>query len=320
MPSRHHPLFALLPLVSLWLFLSGSNMAAAQGPVSPLPSQPHYDLERALLGRQLFFDPRLSREGDLACADCHRPGSGGAGPGKRLDAAHGQSGAINPPSVFNAGLNFRQTWNGRAADLRELLAAQLDPGQGNGPSHEQLARLLRGDPVYRTRLADLYPDQTPGPALLADALSEFIQALATPNARFDRWLRGELDLTPMEHKGFRSFKALGCISCHNGINLGGNSYQYQGAVTPLDQPSLGVDRLALTGDPFDRNRFRVPSLRNVALTAPYLHDGSVPDLRALLYLHAYHNIGFQLTPQEAEQLIAFLNSLTGERPAILDLP
>ncbi len=304
------PLRALFCLLTLLLLTTTTH---AMSPVAPIPLHPSYDAQRAALGLLLFSDRRLDADGDRACADCHRldqAASGGAQDGLH---GHGPVAGVNAPSLFNSRHNFRRFWNGRAQDLRGLIRQSW-----RGQSAQAIDALLTEDPTYRTRFATLYPGQTPGLPEVIDALAEFIDALTTPNARFDRWLRGELTLTEQEQLGYQRFKQLGCISCHNGINIGGNSYQYQGAVVPMQQQSLGADRFALTGDPFDHNRYRVPSLRNVALTAPYLHDGSVTDLRALLYLHAYHNIGFQLTPDEVESLVAFLDSLTGERPAVLD--
>jgi len=150
------------------------------------------------------------------------------------------------------------------------------------------------------------------------AIVEFERALYTPDSRFDRWLRGEQNaLTEEELSGYRLFKQLGCINCHNGINVGGNSFQYFGSVIPIKKLHDSGDRYTLTGDEFDRARYKVPSLRNVARTAPYFHDGSVADLEDAVRLMAYHNIGFDLTDDEVRRIVAFLRTLNGRPPAIL---
>lgn len=309
------PSFALLML--LLGVLACTTPADADEPIQPIPRQVDYDRAKAELGKRLFFDTRLSRDGQVSCGSCHSPGHGGAEPRATSQGVFKRQGAMNAPTVFNAYFNFRQFWNGRAKDLHE---------QATGPMHnpvemdlttEEIEARVNDDPHYRERFEALYRAERISLDLIADAIVEFEKALTTPNAKFDRWLRGELELADEEHQGYLLFKSLGCVSCHNGINVGGNSYQYLGAVNPVRNVTDGGDLYARTGEEFDRNRYKVPSLRNIALTAPYLHDGSRATLGEALATMAYHNLGFELSGEETRLLHAFLNTLTGDTPAIL---
>ncbi len=305
-----------LALRALLLLSCLGPAAQAAEPIRPLPREPEYDHPRAALGMRLFFDTHLSSDGQIACASCHIPAMGGAEPRPVSVGVEGRRGNTNAPTVYNAYYNFRQFWNGRAADLREQAAGPLHNPKEMNMEESQLEARVNGN-EYRADFAAIYGERRYGLSEVTDAIAEFEKALITPNARFDRWLRGEIELSEGERRGYRLFKHLGCVTCHNGINIGGNSYQYLGAVVPMEWQEGMADRYAVTGDPKDKNRFKVPSLRNITLTAPYLHDGSQATLREVLETMALHNIGFTLEPHEVDALLAFLRTLTGETPAIL---
>jgi cytochrome c peroxidase len=180
----------------------------------------------------------------------------------------------------------------------------------------RIEKLLNTDEQYQRLFKDVYASRSISFDQVVDAIAEFEKALFTPDSKFDLYLRGEAALSEDEKSGYTLFKSLGCISCHNGINVGGNSYQYLGAVNPIDRDLVG-DRYEISKDPFDKNRFKVPGLRNIALTAPYLHDGSEEKLSGVLDIMAYHNLGFKLSVEENELLQKFLHTLTGNKPAIL---
>ncbi|GAB6042510.1 cytochrome-c peroxidase [Endothiovibrio diazotrophicus] len=303
----------LLPLLVALL----APPVLADEPILPIPRSIPYDHAKAELGKRLFFDPRLSSDGKVACVSCHNPSHGGAEPRAHSLGVYRRAGTINAPTVYNAYFNFRQFWNGRAKDLQEQAGGPIHNPVEMDLSAAEVARRLEQDDDYRARFTAVYGD---GPITFdhaADAIAEFEKALTTPNAKFDRWLRGEGKLTTEEAAGYLLFKSLGCVSCHNGINVGGNSYQYLGAVNPVTDVAAGGDLYARTGDEFDRNRYKVPSLRNIELTAPYLHDGSRATLEEALATMAYHNLGFTLSRQETRRLSAFLHTLTGDTPAIL---
>ncbi len=299
------------------LCLSWSLVAWSFEPILPLPRTVAHNRPMAELGKKLFFDKRLSADGKVACATCHDPAHGGADPQATSTGVYAQRGAVNSPTVFNSYFNFRQFWNGRAQDLKEQAAGPLHNPMEMAMTPVQVEQYLNTDPGYRQDFAAVYG---PGPIHFeqaTEAIAEFEKVLITPDSKLDRYLRGEIRLAPEEAAGYRLFKRLGCVTCHNGINIGGNSYQYLGAVIPVDIDARGSDRYALTGEPFDRNRFKVPSLRNIALTAPYLHDGSGKDLETLVGIMAYHNLGFPLSADETRKLLAFLGTLTGQMPEIL---
>ena len=302
-------LFAIVAGFSAALF-------AASEPIEPIPLKVPYNRDKAQLGLRLFIDPNLSADGTVACVSCHSFEHGGADPRPVSIGVHGQKGNANAPTVYNSYFNFRQFWNGRARDLKD---------QANGPIHnpvemamepERIENYLKKETDYRRMFRKVYgSDPCYDDAL--DAIAEFEKALYTPNCRFDRYLRYELKLEPKEKEGYRLFKTLGCITCHNGVNIGGNSYQKMGLIIPYPWSATFPDRYNITKDPADRNVYKVPTLRNIALTAPYFHDGSVATLKEALQKMAFHNLGFELSEEEVTALEAFLMTLTGERPAIL---
>jgi len=155
---------------------------------------------------------------------------------------------------------------------------------------------------------------------MINAIVEFEKALTTPNSRFDQYLRGEIKLSKLEAEGYSKFKSLGCITCHNGINVGGNSFQKMGLFRPYPYDAKYQDRYDVTKKTYHKNVFKVPTLRNISLSAPYFHDGSARTLTDAIQTMAKHNLGVALSNKDIKALIAFLESLEGDRPAILDMP
>ena len=303
-------------LLSILSLLAWATMVVADEPIRPIPRHVPYDKEKAALGKLLFMDPRISSDGTVSCVSCHDFDHGGADPRPVSIGVHGTKGNANAPTVFNAYFNFRQFWNGRAKDLKD---------QANGPIHNPIEmnmvpsaieKYLRTNPWYDEKFRYIY-GRSPRYEDMLDAIAEFEKALYTPNCTFDRYLRGEAPLSPLEKEGYRLFKTLGCITCHNGINIGGNSFQKMGIIVPYPWREDYPDRYAITHDPRDKNVYKVPTLRNIVLTAPYFHDGSAATLKEALQKMAYHNLGFKLNPSEIAALVAFLTTLTGEKPAIL---
>jgi cytochrome c peroxidase len=291
-------------------------MWGTEEPIKPIPLHVAYDRQKAELGRLLFMDPKISSDGSVSCHSCHDFDHGGADPRPVSVGVHGAKGNANAPTVYNAYFNFRQFWNGRAKDLKD---------QANGPIHNpvemdmvprEIEKYLRANDYYVERFKAIY-GRPPHYDDMLDAIAEFEKALFTPNCKFDYFLRKQIELSPLESKGYRLFKTLGCITCHNGINIGGNSFQKFGLIIPYPWKPTFPDRFDVTGDPRDKNVYKVPTLRNIALTAPYFHDGSARDLKEALRKMAYHNLGFELTKEEIEAIEAFLDTLTGEKPAIL---
>jgi cytochrome c peroxidase len=293
--------------------------ATAQAILAPLP-EPSVDLPKVLLGRRLFVDTRLSSDGTLSCASCHSFDHGGAEPRRTSLGIGGAIGLINSPTVLNASLNFAQFWDGRAADLREQARGPVTNPIEMGSSFDRVVAALNADAGYRAGFAAIYADGITE-ANIVDAIAEYEAALITP-APFDRFLRGDRSaLSADERAGYELFRAVGCTSCHRGPNLGGTMYQRLGVVREYFGPDLGRPlteadngRFNVTGKEIDRHRFKVPTLRNVALTSPYLHDGSQETLDEAVLAMARHQLGRDLEAEEVRLVVAFLGALTGTLP------
>jgi cytochrome c peroxidase len=267
------------------------------------------------LGRRLFHDPGLSGDGSVSCAHCHNLGTGGVDRLPRSLGIGGREGAINAPTVFNSGLNFRQFWDGHAASLEEQIDGPLLNPLEMGGNWPALLAALGADPGYRAEFQALYPDGLVA-ASVRDAIASFERSLQTPNSRFDQFLRGDSGaLNAQELAGFRLFQQIGCSSCHQGRNIGGNLYQklgvmddYFGQRGPLTAADMG--RFNSTHREEDRHFFKVPSLRNVALTAPYLHDGSVKTLEEVVQVMTRYQLGREIGAADLARIVAFLRTLT----------
>jgi cytochrome c peroxidase len=284
--------------------------------IQPLPRQIEYAREKAQLGRKLFFDPKLSLDGTVACVNCHHPDTGADNRPVSIGIA-GQKGSANAPTVFNSVFNFRQMWSGLARSLKDQVKMPVHNPVEMAMDEKRIAAYLFHDSSYRDAFEKIY-GRRPNFEDMSDAIAEFEKTLITPDSKFDRYLRQETQLTPLELQGYKLFKRLGCVTCHNGVNIGGNSFQKMGLIHPYRWNASHPDRYSLTRKERDKNIYKVPSLRNVAITAPYFHDGSVATLEEALKRMAYHNLGFDLTEDEIEALSAFLRTLTGKRPPTMD--
>jgi cytochrome c peroxidase len=294
----------------------GSSPAFGEEPITPLPREVLLDAGKVRLGEMLFHDVRLSRGDALACASCHVLTEGGDDNRARSEGADGELLDFNAPTLFNVALNFRLNWRGNFRTLEEQNeAVLLNPDLMNTTWEELLAK-LRADEYYADAFARIY-GSGPAPAHVLDALATFQRSLTTPDGRFDRRLRGERDaLTPDEERGYQLFKDYGCVACHQGVNVGGNLFQRFGifrdpfAQGPIRTADLG--RFTITDAQDDRFVFRVPSLRNVAATAPYFHDGRAQTLEQAIEEMARSQLGRVLTAQEIGLIADFLRTLTGE--------
>ncbi len=285
-------------------------------PLRPLPPPPPQDPAKVALGEALFFDKRLSRDDSLACAGCHDLAKGGADGRAVSVGVGGAQGSVNAPSVFNAGLNLVQFWDGRAATLEEQAAGPVhNPLEMASNWAEVLPKLARDAPL-RARFDAAYPGRGLSAATIVEALAAYERSLVTGGGRFDRWLQGDSGaLSAQALEGYLRFKRHGCASCHNGAGVGGNMFQRFGVTgdwfdgRELKPADLG--RQAVTGRAEDRHVFKVPSLRNVALTAPYFHDGSVATLDEAVALMGRHQLGRELSAEDVSLITAFLRSLNG---------
>ncbi len=305
-------------IILLILLFIESFTAPSTEPIRPLPLNIKYDKRKAQLGKLLFHDPILSKDRSVSCASCHDVYEKCGTDHRRFSiGVGGRLGSANSPTVLNAVFNFRQFWNGRARDLKEQVAFPIqNPVEMNLTPGEVEGRLNASE-SYRKLFKEIYGTDRISFEQVVDAIAEFEKALITPNSKFDKYLRGETELSKEEEEGYKLFKRLGCITCHNGVNVGGNSFQLFGAVIPVEWKPTNPDRYRITKREFDKNRYKVPTLRNIACTQPYFHDGSARTLEEAVEKMAYHNLGLKLKEEEIRKIVLFLKTLTGEKPEIL---
>lgn len=280
-------------------------------PILPIPQSIPHDKAKAALGKKLFFDPILSRDYSITCASCHDFSKGGADAQNVSTGVYQQKGSMNAPTVLNSVFNFTQFWNGRAKNLTEQALGPIHNPVEMGLTPTESALRIQHDPSYSKAFSKIIGPRTITVNDIAGMIAEYEKTLITPNGKFDLYLRGKGSLTPKEMEGYQLFKTLGCVSCHNGINVGGNSYQKMGAILSIERIAKTDDRYALTHRERDKNVFKVPTLRNIVLTAPYFHDGSAVTLREAIQKMSYHNLGIKLSEKEIDPLLSFLNTLTG---------
>jgi cytochrome c peroxidase len=290
--------------------------------IVPIPEKLPLLEKEVALGQKLFFDPRLSADNSIACATCHQFNHAGADPRPVSLGIKGQAGELNSLPVFNSVFNFKQFWDGHAKDLIDQVRFPLtNPVEMGQPSMQAVVDKLQTLPEYPKLFNETYPAEGLTADTLAYSIAQFERSLLTPNSAFDRFLKGEKDaLTPQALQGYQLFKQMGCIACHNGINIGGNLFQKAGIFNPLT--ATGADsqkwlgRYNVTHNPQDKFFIKVPSLRNVALTAPYLHDGSINTLSKVIRFMAKNQLGTDISETDNQAIEAFLHSLTGQQPSI----
>lgn len=282
----------------------------------PIPTHIKFDARKVALGRELFNEKRLSIDDTIACASCHVMSKGGADGMAHSIGVHGAEGAINAPTVLNSAFNFSQFWDGRAATLEAQMDGPVNHPKEMGSSWSAITIKLINDEHYRKAFESIYRDAVTV-TNIKDAIASFERTLLTPDSRFDRYLRGDkASLTSYELRGYEAFQNYGCITCHQGINLGGNMYERMGLMADyfgdrghLTEADYG--RYNLTHQEADRYYFRVPGLRNVARTAPYFHDGSTAELGDAVKIMAKYQLGREMPTQDADAVVAFLRSLDG---------
>src|ERR1700731_4415115 len=239
-----------------------SNSTIADEPITPIPEPPSIDPLKVKLGERLFGDPRLSHDNSRSCSSCHDLSTNGASMKRQDVGPDGSSLPFNTLTIFNATLNFRLGWEGKLRTIQSDVKAALENPQVMGASISEAVARLAADPDLRKEFIATY-GSGPDAANMVDAIASFERTLVTPDSKFDRWLTGDAAaLSTEELDGYRLFKSLGCVSCHQGVNVGGNLFERHGIFHPLASPKPEI--------------LRVPSLRNVATTPPYFHDGSAP--------------------------------------------
>ena len=288
------------------------DMASADTPLTP---------EKVKLGRLLYFETRASADNTVSCARCHQPALFGTDSLPKAIGAEHRPNPRNAPTVLNAGIQFVQHWRGDRTSVEDQATKALIalPSFGN-PSYESAMAKLKAIPDYPALFAQAFPGQAD--PVTADnwgsAIGAYMRTLVTPSP-FDDFLAGDdRTLSPASRAGLRTFMHIGCVGCHNGVGIGGSMYQKFGLVEDYwkatGSPSIDRGRFDVTQDPADMYVFKVPSLRNVAMTPPYFHDGSVSTLPAAVRVMARVQLGRTLADREVADIVAFLESLTGRLP------
>jgi len=288
-----------------------------QEPITPIPILFNLDARKVALGRRLFSDSLFSRSNKISCAHCHNLKTGGADGLLHTISAGGKENKINTLTIFNSGLNFRLFWNGSATTLESEIEFPMAHASGMDSTWQEVIEKLGTNAAYRQNFSDIYQGEIK-PQFIKDVIATFVRSLNTPNSKFDRFLRGDkFALDSSELAGYELFKSLGCISCHQGRNVGGNMFEKLGLIEDYfrhrgNVSEVDFGRYNVTHVEADRYEFRVPSLRNVALTAPYFHDGSVSTLEEAVLIMGKYQLGVDLRGDEVAKIIKFLSTLTGE--------
>lgn len=297
---------------------SSLSHAAAKEPIEPIRAVKPASPAMVELGKKLFFDPRLSRSGFISCNSCHNLSMGGTDNIKTSIGHNWQRGPINSPTVLNSSMNVAQFWDGRAKDLQEQAGGPIaNPGE-MAFTHELAIDVLASIPAYRAEFKQVFGQDKLSIEQVTRAIAAFEEVLVTPDSRFDQWLGGKKSaLAKDELAGYQLFKSSGCIGCHNGPAVGGNSFQKMGIVAAYKTAMTAEGRFAVTGKDADRFNFKVPTLRNVELTYPYFHDGEAATLMQAVDVMGRLQLGRTFTSDENGKLVAFLKTLTGKQPDIV---
>jgi cytochrome c peroxidase len=324
--SRNVPIVTLASLVAIG-FGCGTAPSSARVdaaklamfsalPESVPPKTGGLTEERVALGRMLYYEARLSKSQTISCNSCHELAKYGVDDTATSAGFKGQHGDRNSPTVYNAAAHFVQFWDGRAADVEaQAKGPVLNPVE-MAASDKTAVAVLKSMPEYVAGFQKAFPGEKDPVTFdnMAIAIGAFERKLVTP-APWDKFLKGDQNALTAEQKvGFNTFTDTGCANCHAGMLLGGNLYQKLGASKSYPDSS-DPGRYKVTNNESDRGYFKVPSLRNVAKTGPYFHNGKVPTLQQAVVQMADYQLGKQLTPQQTEAVVAYLNALTGEIPA-----
>ncbi len=311
--------------IKKWIYHTREDRRAKEGlrgpragePIAPLPQKIELDTAKVALGKRMFHDTRLSGDETISCASCHSLKKGGTDQAVSSTGIRGQIGPINAPTVFNALYNHRQFWDGRAATLEEQAGGPVTNPLEMGADWDHVLSRLQKDKDLESSFNKVYGDGISKKNIL-NAIAIFEQSLVTPNSRFDNYLRGDENaLSSQEKKGYELFKT-NCISCHAGPNLGGLSFEKLGVKNDYfatrkrvpNDADMGLFNFTKNSD--DKHKFKVPTLRNIAQTHPYFHDGSATSLEEAIALMSKHQIGKNFNAAEVNEIASFLRSLTGE--------
>ena len=303
-------------IVGSLLALSALSASAALLDSVNIPKTPQQEA-KIELGKMLWFDPRLSLSGKVSCNTCHDLSTNGADTKPLSIGYAGRKGTVNSPTVFNAEKQIAQFWDGRAKTLAEQATGPITNPLEMAMTPELAEGVIRSIPGYRPYFEKAFGSKNPTFSEIAEALAAFETTLTTPNAPFERYLKGDKNaLTQQQIDGLKLFRRSGCIRCHSGNLLVGTSFQKVGSVRPYVTDNSSKGRMDVSGKPWDEMMFKVPTLLNVERTAPYFHDGAVKTLPDAVKKMADIQLDMNLSEKQVEEIVAFLESLNGELPKI----
>jgi len=284
---------------------------------NPVVAKTAAEKAKLKLGQMLFHETKLSIDGKISCNSCHALDNYGVDGEQFSTGFKNQKGGRNSPTVYNAYLHIAQFWDGRAKDVEEqALGPILNPVEMAMPSAKAVVDVLKKDTRYKNLFTKAFPNQINSLTYknVGNAIGYFERTLVTPS-RFDAYLKGDdKAITPAEKAGLHTFVTTGCIACHIGTGIGGSMYQKLGLVKPYQTKDLG--RFEVTKNEADKYFFKVPSLRNVAKTAPYLHDGSLKTLDQTVRVMAEYQLGRKLDDKKVTEIVTFLNALTADKKTL----
>ena len=290
-------------------------------PIQPIRPIEGLNKEQVMLGKKLFLDKRLSKDNSLSCSSCHGLDTGGCDQKAHSVGLDGAIGGINAPTVMNSGYNFIQFWDGRSPSLEDQVNGPTHHPKEMGSNWKEITGKLNSDPEMVAEFKKVFGTKVTEDGVRT-AIANFERSLSTPNSPFDKYLAGEKSaISPAAQKGYETFKKIGCASCHQGVNAGGNMFAKLGEMDDYfamrkNTTDADIGRFAVTKREKDRGVFRVPTLRNVELTHPYFHDGAVSSLDMAVELMGYYQLGRVLDPKDVKDMVEFLKAMTGEQPEI----
>lgn len=309
----------LFLLFSCALVYSQPSIAQVPNPIEPLPLSVEVDIQKARIGKKLFFDTRLSADNTISCASCHDISAWGA---EDRDVSKGikeRLGERNSPTVFNSVFNFKQFWDGRADTLSHQANDPVtNPVEMGMASWNEVVNALKEDSYYKVAFERVFGGEVSQEGI-TEAIAEYEKTLITVNSPFDQFLRGNSSaLTANQIKGYQLFKSYGCAACHQGANVGGNMFQKFGVLKDINfqngNLSDDLGRYKVTGNEWDKRLFKVPSLRLATKTAPYFHNGSIETIEEAVDIMIQYQLGRRVPTEDRDAIIDFLDSLVGEMP------
>ena len=298
----------------LFFILLISNIFAYT-PITPI-NDVMVNKAKAKLGMKLFFDFQFSADGKVSCRNCHNPMTGWADSRPVSIGVYGKKGVIQSPTVLNSVYNFKQFWNGRANNLKEQIDGPIHNPVEMGIDDKKVEQIINKSP-YKEIFAKVYFKDKFTYNDFKDAIATFEYFLTTPNCKFDKYLKHKAKLSKSEMNGYKLFKSVGCINCHDGVNVGGGKFAKAGVYHKFG--NCNDDRYSITHKNKDKCVYKVPTLRNINLTPPYFHDARTYNLKEAIKIEAWVNCNKKLTKQQINDIYNFLLTLQGDFPHLREL-